>query len=153
MLTNQSLLHCTKSISISCIAFIHLSLSWWWPFTWFSDLCLYCLMWRTIKYRVFGALWDAHGSFKPNQERERDGERAWRLWAEEADVSLHCWQTHYRWPIENTKHICVLSDKAVVGTTVPGTVLGNQPCWARDHVCIISNNTGPFQWTSWLKSL
>lgn len=94
MLTNQSLLHCTKSISISCVAFIHLSLSWWRPFTWFSDLCLYCLMWRTIKYRVFGSVPGTLMALSSQTKKER--ERAWRLWAEEADVSLHCWQTHYR---------------------------------------------------------
>lgn len=48
-------LHCTKSISIRCIAFIHLSLSWWRRCTVFSGLCLYCLMWWTIKYQVCGA--------------------------------------------------------------------------------------------------
>lgn len=41
---SMSLLHHTKSISISCIAFIHLSLSRWRPFTGFSGPLLFNAM-------------------------------------------------------------------------------------------------------------
>lgn len=68
----------------------------WQRFAGFSGLCVYCLMWRTIKYRLFWSSSLPSRLFKAVQ-----GERAQRPWAGEADVSLRCWQTHYNWPRQN----------------------------------------------------